>query len=318
MLTGMLLVATAAPASELGEVSDRWLPSIGPVFGATFQQLDADVTSQICRGCTIPDPAGGEEPLRPFVDGEDTDATPYVGISLELMSPELPIPGRPRVFGAGEVLGRFGVSRKVALEGDPGEIRSPLPPGAEQNQPYTEENALGQGSEAVVEAGDVAYAAQLGLAFPVEILDRDLLIKPSIAWINFDFDLEGLVSNADCQDFGFGNNVQNRCNTSTVGGPGFLRATTLAGKETENFHGIGPGIDVEIEVARKGPFVVTAYAGGRFYRVIGDRDVTITAGPEAVSDVLGDDELAARFEYEVDEWVHRVGVGFRLVWLGLD
>src|SRR5262245_23190396 len=71
-------------------------PSLAPIFGASFQKWEGAVASQTCAGCTLPSPTS--QTLRPSADGNDRDVTPYFGGNLELMTPELPIPGRPRLF----------------------------------------------------------------------------------------------------------------------------------------------------------------------------------------------------------------------------
>ncbi len=55
-------------------------------------------------------------PLRGSVDGDDLAVSPFVGGVLELMTPALPIPTRPRLFVSGEVLPTFAFKRNVALE----------------------------------------------------------------------------------------------------------------------------------------------------------------------------------------------------------
>ncbi len=302
--------AHAAPPS-----GDRWLPSAAMHFGITVHPWEAEVSSQFCPDCTIPDPLGGEEPLRPAQTGDDNDVTPFVGANLELMTPELPGLGSTRFFFGGEIVGNFGVERKVAREGDPGSITSPIPEASRDTTPFNEENAQGQGAETVASITDRAYGAYLGLAIPFEWLDRELLVKPSIGWLRFEVDIEGLTSDAQCQQFGGG---VNRCITTVTGGPGFLRETTLRGGTTETYHAVGAGVDLEMAIGRIGPAGLSLYSTYRFYHVLGDRRIVLRDGPNAVSDTLGTGEVAGRFVFEVDPWLHRLGAGLRFVWLGSD
>ena len=106
------------------EGADRWITSVAVISGITFQDWDASVESVVCRGCGIPDPLGREEPLQLPANGDDRDVTPFVGANLELMTPELSLPGSPRLFLGGEVAGAFGTERKLAQEGEPGTINS--------------------------------------------------------------------------------------------------------------------------------------------------------------------------------------------------
>ena len=181
------------------EGGDRWVPSLAVISGLTVQEWDGAVTSEICRGCSFSDPMPNIEPLRDSVASDDRAATPYVGASFELMTPELPIRSSPRLFVAGEIIGLFGIERSVALEGDPGTIASPLPEGA-INSPFGEDSALGQGSKTSAEIDSVAYGLQAGIAFPFELFERPFRLKPSVAWIRYDVDVKGaaLISKKCC------------------------------------------------------------------------------------------------------------------------
>jgi hypothetical protein len=306
------MAPTAAAREGSGQDgADRWVASIAGISGISVQDWDAKVSSLVCRDCTIPDPLMREEELRPPASGDDTDVSPYAGLSLELMTPELPVPGSPRLFIGGEVMGSFGSTRKIAQEGDPGTIESPLPEGT-QGVTFGDDTALGQGSQTVGEMSDVMYGVYAGVSFPLEIYGRPLRIRPAIAWIRYEIDIDGLVVDADCRPAAGGTTS---CNTA-VGG--FLRETRLAASSTEDFDGIGPALDVELDTGRLGPIGTSIFAGARFYRILGDRKVKLTAGPQTVDDILGQDSSAARFEFEVDEWMYRFGLGVRLQWLGLE
>ena len=76
---------------------DRWVPSVALISGITLQEWDGAVSSEICRGCSFPDPKAAE-PLRDPDESDDLDVTPYFGGNLELMTPQLPLPGSPRLF----------------------------------------------------------------------------------------------------------------------------------------------------------------------------------------------------------------------------
>ena len=84
----------------------------------------------------IPDPLMGEEPLRPGAVGDDLDATPFVGTSLELMTPEWLVPGLPRFFFGAEVAGAFGSNRQPAQNGVPGTVGNPAPEVAQDSTSF--------------------------------------------------------------------------------------------------------------------------------------------------------------------------------------
>lgn len=337
-IAGIALLASSAEAAGSSSSSragkswgaDRWIPSIAVTTGITVQDWQGDVSSQICRGCPIPDPMMMEEVLQPPADGDDRDQTPFVGISLELMSPEIPIPGSPRFFIGGEVAPTFGSDRKVAIAGEIGPLgtRSSNP----EAQSFTEDAAAGQGSEVVLERDDVAFSAHLGLAFPFELFDRPILIKPSFGWTRFDIDFQGQVSDADCLPVTRGNIQTTECNPNDLGtgqfgqqfGLGFLRETRLISQESRTFDGIGPGLHIEMDGGPVGPFRTSVFIGARVYRILGNKDFTIRSGPREIFDEInvsegrGPDQAVARFGFEVDDWLYRAGIGVRLQWLGWD
>ncbi len=230
--------------------ADRWIPSLALTMGLTVQDWDGDVSSEICRGCSLSDPTGTPEALQPPASGDDRDQTPFVGISLELMSPELALPGSPRFFLGGEVAPTFGSDRKVAIAGEVGVIgtRSSNP----EATSFTDDSAAGQGSEVVLERDDVAFGAYLGIAFPFELFERALWIKPSFGWTRFDVNLQGQVADADCLPVTRGTLETTECNPNDLGtgqngeqfGLGFLRETRLSSKDSRTFDGIGPGLNL--------------------------------------------------------------------------
>lgn len=304
---------TAAPRRE---GADRWIPSLAFEGGVSFQKFDADVSSQICRGCTIPGP--GTEPLQPGGPGDDRDATAFVGIQLELMSPELRLPGSPRFFVSGEIAPTFGNERDVVSQGNPGPIGSPA---NSPSTPFAALVATGQGSQVTMKRDELSFGASAGLAFPLEFLGREFEIRPSINWIRFDVELDGFVSDAECAIVPVaGTNIlTTQCNSPPLAAnPGFLRQTVFRSSTDETFDGIGPGLQIEMKAGRVGPLGTTVFAGARFYRILGEKDVEIQTGPNTVTDQLGTDQTAARFGFEVDEWLYRFGVGIRLQWLGDD
>jgi hypothetical protein len=279
----------SAPGS--GRVAaDRWIPSLALEGGFSFQRWKAGVSSQVCRGCPIPGP--GVEELQPGDHEDDRDSTALIGIQLELMSPELHLPGRPRFFFGAEIAPTFGNERDIASTGNPARtVGSPRPDSP--NSVFSEDFALGQGAVVTMKRDELTFGASAGF-------------RPSFNWIRFDVELDGLVSDADCAA---------RCNT-TPAGPGFLRETQFHTSTDETFDGIGPGLHIEMEAARMGPIRTTVFGGARIYRILGDKDIGIRAGPITISDQLGTDQSAARFDFDVDDWLYRFGIGVRIQWMG--
>jgi hypothetical protein len=302
---------TASHAADGGELEestqqageDRWVPSLAITSGVTVQKQEGSAISLFFE-----DMSSSPVFLRGFVDGNDIATSPFVGGTLELMTPALPIPTRPRLFASGEILPTFASDRDLALEGDPGCVRGPKPdarctriPGEE---PYPENAANGEGSVTTAEVDTLVFGASLGVAFPVRLGKRQLRIKPSVGWINYEVDAEGLVVDANC-----GEGDIAACTSDT------LREVTLSASDSQRFNGIGPGLDVEMDAVRYGPLGVSLFMGGRAYAIVDDR--TISFGTEETyDDQHGMDRAAARFEVEVDPWIFRAHVGIRFHLLG--
>jgi hypothetical protein len=317
------------PTKQAGE--DRWVPSLAITGGVTIQDQDGTSDSFLV------DVNSDSTPLRGLIEGSDTAVSPFVGGSLEVMSPALPLPLRPRLFVSGEILPTFASDRDLAVEGDPGCVRGPEPtaPCATKEpidangdpiraKPYSEDNANGQGTNTISQVDTLAFGASLGVAFPVQILDRQLRIKPSIGWINYKVEVDGLVVNAACADVvplpGQPNEFRGGCTDTTdsrgVQHEGFLRQPeSLAASDSQRFNGIGPGLDIEMDAAQIGPLGVSLFLGGRAYAIVDDRTISFGA-TESYDDQLGTDDATALFKVKVDPWMFRAHVGIRFHYLG--
>lgn len=312
-----LLEVRAARAEGSGQQgADHFVPSLLVKSGVTGQVWDATVRSEICRGCTLPNPAA--QPLRSSESGDDFDVSPFVGGVLEVMTPELSVFGSPRLFVGGEFAGSFGVDRRIAREGDPGTVSNPIPPlpsGQPSPTGFDENAVLGQGSETTATMGDYIYGAHAGVAIPFELWGRALRVRATVGWMRYEVDLEGIVVDAECTPSG----TTTECNPLNTQRPGgFLRAVTLTGSASEEFDGIGPGLDIEMDTGRFGPVGSSILLGVQAYRIIGDRTVDFSSPVVSVSDSLGNDQNQAHFGFEADEWMYRLGAGLRLYWLGFE
>jgi hypothetical protein len=281
---------------------DRWVPSLAIISGVTGQKQEGSANSLLFEDMS-PDPVF----LRGFVDGDDIAISPFVGGALELMTPALPIPTRPRLFASGEILPTFASDRDLALEGDPGCVRGNQPgaPCAKNGgQDFDENAANGQGSRTSAQVDTLVYGASLGVAFPVRAGKRQLRIKPSVGWINYKVEAEGLVVDAIC-----GDEPNSICTSDT------LREVTLSASDSKRFNGIGPGLDIEMDTGRYGPLGVSLFLGARAYAILDDRKISFGT-EEPFADIHGTDRATAQFEVEVDPWIFRGHVGIRFHWLG--
>ncbi len=298
---------------------DRWVPSLAIMGGAIFQDQDGFANSVLFQGGS-PDPV----PLQGPGARDDLVFGAFVGAALEVMSPALPIPARPRFFVSGEILPTFSSDRNLVAEGKPDCVRGPeadAPCAVEEDgsrvTAFGEDMANGQGTEVESEIQTLVFGASLGVSFPFRFGERQLRFKPQAAWLSYKVDVDGLVVNAECEpDF--------RCTdtTNTLGFmfDGFLRQPeSLSASDSRRYHGIGPGFDLEVDTGRFGPIGSALFLGGRAYRILGDR--TISFGDSATfNDIICDpncpDMAVARFKTKVDPWMWRAHVGIRLQWLG--
>jgi hypothetical protein len=184
----------------------------------------------------------------------------------------------------------------------------------------------GTGSRTNAEIDTLVFGASLGVAFPLKVGKRQLRLKPSVGWINYKVEADGIVVDAECDTLAPFNG---KCtNFTPVQGlpqaPGFLRETRLSDSASQRFNGIGPGLDIEIDTGRYGPLGISLFMGGRAYAILGDRTISLAA-VENFTDQLSDpgvdppvmtDRATAQFEVEVDPWIFRAHVGIRFHWLG--
>jgi hypothetical protein len=292
--------ASEEPTRQAGE--DRWVPSLAITSGVTIQKQKGSADSLVFEDMN-PNPI----PLQGFFNGDDIAVSPFVGGALELMAPALPIPTKPRLFVSGEILPTFASDRDVVIDGDPSCVRGPKP-GApcarDGGDNFSEDSANGEGTKTTAQVDTLVFGASLGAAFPLQLGERQLRIKPSVAWINYKIDADGLVVNANCDP-------TNIC----TGVGGFLRETILTANDSQRFNGIGPGLDIEMDTVQYGPLGVSLFLGGRAYAIVGDRDISFGA-TKSYDDQLGTDDATALFEVKVDPWMFRAHVGIRFHYLG--
>jgi len=330
-----VLSPTAARAQdgiEGGQAGeDRWVPSFSISGGALIQHQDGFADSfQLENGGTTP------VPLQGVVTGSDLAVAPFVGGSLEVMSPALPIPTRPRLFLSGEFLPTFASDREVALDGDPGCVKGPrlddicaseLDPEAPLTHTFGLDGANGQGTSTTATFDLLVFGANLGVAFPAQLGRRQLRIKPSVGWISYKVEAHGEMVNAECAlDLSTATANDTACTPTTLNSEGAMRETTLTGSASRRYNGVGPGLDIEMDVGRYfGWLGVSLFLGGRAYRTLGDRTIEFDAskifddqfdGSQTANDQLGMDEAFANWEVEIDPWIFRAHVGIRFQWLG--
>jgi hypothetical protein len=309
----------AAPEPKKDE-TERWVPAFSVYSGVLVQKADATLRSSALQGACEPpplvaDPLHCERQVRPtaFIEdppegepyppvelvtipGDDLMVTPFVVGSLELMTPGLTsVPGRPRLFVHGDAGGSFAFTRNVAKEGVPGDFE--LLGDFRPTEVVTESNIGGQGSATTAEVKPLLLSAGAGVAFTLEPWERRLRIKPSVEYLREEIEVTGVVRRA----------VAIVDNPRAGEFPDGFRLIELSGGEKRAFHGIGPGLEVEMDTLRAGPFMLSVYVASQAYAFLGDLEV-------AFSDTNEDGETA-NWSFEKKRWGFRAGVGLRFRWL---
>jgi len=244
------------------------------------------------------DPLVGSNPLellRPSAEGALYLMNPFIGVALELSSPAFRTDfGRPRAFVHADVISHFGFRQDIAREGAPDAMEAP-------GTAFFPERAIpGQGSTTSAQLNTPVVAVGAGVAFRFHWIGRVWRLKPSIEFIRERYDIEGVV---------------NRAVRLTVGSngpppePSTFRFIEVRGSVAENFYSLGPGIELEVDVARRGPVLLSLGLGGRFYRTLGNRQLSFSG---SYTDELGSE--TASFTFEKDPWTMQVGVGLRFRW----
>jgi len=353
----LLILAPPAPADteERESPIDRlWIPSLAPTAGVAIQKMEGSVSSSCANGgerildpltatvlrvdCeAFPDPPA-PGPLRPAASGSQIIVTPYVGGSLQVLSPVIPfVPGRPRAFLNAEAHYLFSTRRDVATEGSPSRVgysRQILPGGRAR---ASTDALTGVGSRTSAEVQPWGFGGNLGLAFPVDVVGRRLWLKPLVGYYRYKVDIDyTLVAGFKERCGGF----DDVCEADDPRRN--FREILFSGGDDLAFNSIGPGMEIELETGRFGPVGSTLFLGLYAYRVLGNRKSSsadtvlyLPGFPQSTCDALGGfcappdgvggpptngraDRYSADWEYEANPWIFRSGIGFRFHWVGFQ
>lgn len=314
-----LWLAAAPAAAEDRSEADlaRWVPGLAFSYDMLQHKAHGDITTSnvlgppqppyFPGGCTertpfnTPFQTGGlctNSPLQiaPPTTGGDTDIGALVNASLELATPRL-IDSflSPRLFAHVDVAIAFGFERTLAGERKPGVFSvEPLQPNVAE---YSEGQIDGQGSRAKIQLRSVVAGAGGGVAFTTDVFGHTLRLKPSVEYLYEQVDLIGAVHRA----------------VKLSRFPRFPRALsdfrliTLTEESTEDLHGVGGGLEVEMDAGRLGPVMMSIFASGRAYYFLGNLRHTFYAENE-----FGEN---ATWNFALDPWSYRGAVGARFRWL---
>jgi hypothetical protein len=323
-LAGVLLAAISASAQEAAPahgIDARWIPSFAFTMGVTWVRQHGTVSSDcrevgsdVATTCKPGVPEYGSR-LRPGEIDDERAVTPWVGGNLSLATPVLARPGRPRLFAGVELPYQFGIDRNIAQKSRPTGVREPDNPDAGE---FLDEAALiGVGSRTRTEVHGLAFGANAGASFAFEAFHRQFRLRPSANWLRFQIGARGRIETAICLQFCDidgdlpGDPPNER--------PAPTRIITLKSHDSLWFDGLGPGLDLEMDTTRVGPYSVALFFGGGGYYLFGDRtqqfSATQTIGPDQVGAPV---DYHADFSYRLSPWLWRAGLGMRFSWVGYD
>lgn len=281
-----LVLPTPSEAWEDDPNTDRWLPSIGIRSEGIVNGREGDVDS-VERG---------------FEDGDVRALYWSMGLDMDVLSPTVDIvPLAPRFFVRAGVHMTFDNEDPLANEGNPGTPRivtigASRPIGAVKNL----------GSATRVESRPLAWSAGAGMAFDVEVFDLRFRVKPSIEWMWQKDRLRTALSHAETDS------------TATVPQCDPCRLLAIDTTTTEEYHSIGPGIELEFTAARLyDDVVMTVFTGFNALALLGNRQTTFRGTGSWINDDgtdpgVPDSTVTSR--YDRDTWSYRFGVGVRFRW----
>ncbi len=228
---------------------------------------------------------------RQQVPASDTSRmmTPYFSLATELMSPALLSGwGSPRALAHVDIGYAFAFARGITRVGSPlDRMELPFPP-SELNT-FTpplynsEQEIVGQGAKLTASVDSLLVGAGIGIAFTFEVGDRTFRIKPTVEYLREEMEISGTLRQAtrttffspprDMSQWTPSDQVYgaplNLPEDPTPADAGF-REIYLDGSSTRVYHGVGPGLELEMDTGRVGPFVVSIYSGMRAYHFSGD------------------------------------------------
>ena len=299
---GALLLCLCAGSVAADSVDERelerWVPSFSLVTGVNAQRAEGSLGTSDVIGPSDPRPNQVQAQILPGtpISGRSRMMTPFLGGSIELMTPAwLSLPGHPRAYSHVDISYAFGPSYNLPKSGDPGPFTAP--PGTSA---FTEAVILGQGGVNAVTVQPLLVTAGAGFAFTLSAWDRVLRIKPSLEYLREEIEFAGLVRRAVAQQ--------------PAGGGGrpsadepYFRHVTLAAKGTKVYHGLGPGLELELDTYRSGPFVLSLYLGAKAWAFLNNEKQVVVATNE-----YGEHAV---FEFLKNRWAFGGNLGLRFRWV---
>jgi hypothetical protein len=296
LLSGVALACMGAGSAAAEPVDERelgrWVPSFSLLSGISAQKAEGHLATSDIVGPE--DPAGNSEhPLLPGTPATDRTRmmTPFVGGSIELMTPAWKsLPGRPRAYVHGDVAFAFAPDYNIPMIADPG----PFVVSSTVTGAITEGQILGQGGKTTATVGPLLVMAGAGFAFTLDAWDHALRIKPSFEYMREEIEISGVVRRA----------IRVESPSPTLDE---FRLVTLTAQKAQVYHGLGAGLEVELDTARAGPFVLSLYAAAKAWNFLDNEKQTLTDqnqyGEHAV------------WHFLKNEWAFAGALGLRFRWV---
>lgn len=221
---------------------------------------------------------------------------PLLGLSAELSTPKLPIPGEPAIFARGGIDFSIAGSWNVAKEGSAGKVEVPRTPiGGFPSS----EGVSGTGTSAVASPDLANYKAALGVSFEFAALDRTLRIRPSIEYRWDSVSYQFRMTDAD--------------EISGILCPCAIAA--LSQQKHSTYHSIGPGLELEMDAVRAGSIMVSLFVSGQAYHLLGNEKTSFSLSGLYNPSLPAQEPVTANTTFERDPWSFQAGLGLRFRWL---
>lgn len=298
-----LLASSGRAASTEPDGVDDWALTIGATVGIDFHRATGSSRTSVVRPDAIDT---NPQLVRPATRGDVLITTPTAGIDVGIISPRLlSEEWSPRFFAHGSIEGAFAADTTPNAEGSRGNLRAPRDGFGDPIPFFEEDSILGQGTRGKIVVDELQLRAGLGAVFSLEVLDRRVQIRPSIEYIRKRVESSmGLTRAIQI--------LQPLAPRTTMTGLSDARATVIDIPFTSTLHGIGPGLEVEVDASRAGPLIVTVYAGVKAFHLIGDLEEEGTRASTTSNPAFPPE--TATFSFEFDQWVTRIDTGVRLRW----
>ena len=288
----------AAEEAERDEKS-RWVPAFGLSSGAYVQRFQGSLSASPLNCGTKADPTCAPDPfalnaspdlfdLQPGAPSTDRERvfTPFIAVNLELTTPSLIDDfGAPSLFAHVDFAYTFGFTKNIAVLGAPGPLAPPPPL---ETDPRLWK---GQGDSMTFKASDFQFSGGVGITFHLDVLDRRVRVKPSLEYMRQSMTLTGFLQ---------------RVIDTQQGVVTDYRFIQLGDSTEVVFHSIGPGLELEVDAARKGPLVLALYGGAQAYAILGSNRIDLSD-----SNDFGE---FAEWKSIANRWFFRGSVGLRFRW----